>query len=82
MTKFEFTSNVISDFEQIKLIKYEKFINVIYFEKTQIYVFDYKYLNLLDEMINIVEKKIKIILLKKYRKFVNVFDKQNANKLS
>ena len=33
-------------------------------------------------MINVVEKKMKIILLKKYQKFVNVFNKQNANKLS
>ena len=33
-------------------------------------------------MINIVEKKIEIILSKKYQKFVDVFNKQNANKLS
>ena len=80
-TKSEFTSNVISDFEQIKLIKYEKFVDVIYFEKIQIYVFNYEYLNLFDKIINIVEKKIEIKLLKKYRKFVDVFNKQNANKL-
>ena len=81
-TKSEFTSNIINDFEQIKLIKYEKFVNIVYFEKIQIYVFDYKYLNFFDEIINVVEKKIEIILSKKYRKFVDVFDKQNANKLS
>ena len=64
------------------MIKYEKFVDVIYFEKIQIYVFDYKYLNFFNEIINIVEKKIEIILSKKYQKFVNVFNKQNANKLS
>ena len=56
MTKSEFTSNVINDFEQIKLIKYEKFVNVVYFEKIQIYVFNYKYLNSFDKIINIVKK--------------------------
>ena len=30
----------------------------------------------------VVEKKVEIILSKKYRKFVDVFDKQNADKLS
>ena len=45
-------------------------------------MFDYEYLNFFDEIINVVEKKIEIILSKKYRKFVDVFDKQNANKLS
>ena len=63
------------------MIKYEKFVNVVYFEKIQIYVFDYEYLNFFDEMINVVEKKIEIILSKKYRKFIDVFNKQNANKL-
>ena len=81
-TKSEFILNVINDFEQTKLIKYEKFINVVYFEKIQIYMFDYKYLNSFNEMINIVEKKIEIILSKKYQKLIDVFDKQNANKLS
>ena len=55
-TKSEFISNVINNFEQIKLIKYEKFVDVVYFEKIQIYVFDYKYLNFFDEIINIVKK--------------------------
>ena len=81
-TKSEFILNVINNFEQIKLIKYEKFINVVYFEKNQIYVFNYEYLNSFDEIINVVEKKIETILSKKYRKFVDVFNKQNANKLS
>ena len=45
-------------------------------------MFNYKYLNFYDEIINVVKKKIEIILLKKYQKFVDVFDKQNANKLS
>ena len=66
MTESEFTLNVINNFELTKLIKYEKFVNVVYFEKIQIYVFEYKYLNFFDEMINIVKKKIEIILLKKY----------------
>ena len=74
-TKSEFTLNVINNFEQIKLIKYEKFVDVVYFEKIQIYVFDYEYLNSFDEMINVVKKNVEIILLKKYRKFVNVFNK-------
>ena len=82
MTKSEFTSNVINDFEQIKLIKYKKFVDVVYFEKIQIYVFNYEYLNFFNEIINVVEKKIEIILSKKYRKFVNVFNKQKTNKLS
>ena len=45
-------------------------------------MFDYKHLDFFDEMINIVEKKIKMILSKKYWKFVDVFNKQNADKLS
>ena len=80
--KSEFTSNVINDFKQIKLIKYEKFVNVVYSEKIQIYVFDYEYLDFSDEIINVVKKKIEIILSKKYRKFIDVFDKKNADKLS
>ena len=45
-------------------------------------MFDYEYLNSFDKIINVVEKKIEIILSKKYQKFVDVFNKQNANKLS
>ena len=59
MTKSEFTSNVINDVEQIKLIKYEEFVDVVYFKKIQIYVFDYEYLNSFDEIINSVKKKSK-----------------------
>ena len=58
-TKFEFTSNVINNFEQIKLIKYEKFVSVVYFEKIQIYIFNYEYLNFFNEIINVVKKKLK-----------------------
>ena len=82
MTKSEFTLNIINNFEQIKLIKYEKFVDVVYSEKIQFYVFDYEYLDFFNEIINIVEKKVEIILLKKYRKFIDVFNKQNANMLS
>ena len=64
------------------MIKYEKFVNVVYSEKIQIYVFDYEYLNSFNEMINVVKKKVEIILLKKYRKLVDVCNKQNADILS
>ena len=41
ITIFKLTLNVINNFKQIKLIKYKKFINVVYFEKIQAYVFNY-----------------------------------------
>ena len=56
---FKFTLNIINNFKQIKLIKYEKFVNVVYFEKIQTYVFNYKYFDFINEIINVVEKKLK-----------------------
>ena len=45
-------------------------------------MFDDEYLNSFYEIINVVEKNVEIILLKKYRKFIDVFNKRNADKLS
>ena len=60
-TRFEI-HNVINSINQIKLLKYKNFVNVVYSKNITIYQFEYFFTNKKTKHVDIIKKKFNKII--------------------
>ena len=79
-TRFEIR-DLINNIDQIKLLKYKNFVNVVFSENITIYQFKYFFTNEKIEHVDIIKKK-SIKLSIKYQNYVDIFNKKKNDCLN